>query len=119
MTTDTTKLRELLAKATAAPWKAERSRSAELSWCDGAQCRLSADWKDSMGNTPEIAKLSKQNRRTVEKADANGALIVAAVNILSELLDEIDQLRELAIENKCLRTTLERISTPGGSRGET
>jgi hypothetical protein len=85
-TPDTKRLRELLAKATPGPWRAERIGEEE-----------------SLVHAPESAEqLAK--RRDVGHAcvfcdshhAANAELIAAAVNALPALLDEIDRLRRVA-----------------------
>jgi hypothetical protein len=95
MTTDTAKLRELLAKGTQGPWGQGQPD----------MTRIHPDWRDDDGNSTAecfhrngfaktIATVGKEDGdwRPTEQQFSDVALIVAAVNALPALLDEVEGL---------------------------
>lgn len=74
-------LRELLAKATPGPWKAELARTLVHIAGAGPVCSISV-------SPPRVPEKHIRNE-TVRTAGANAALIVAAVNALPALLDRL------------------------------
>lgn len=86
------RLRELLAKATPRPWY-----TLDPPWLTSGETSILAESPD-----PHVARficdfdmwaLDDEDDRKSENPDADAALIVAAVNALPDLLDEITRLR--------------------------
>lgn len=99
---DTTKLRALLAVATARPWRTDVWYGTDDGgWAAiGPHCVASeADGFDDAPETPSY-----------DQAMADAALIAAAVNALPELLDEVERLRARKAE---LCPCVRRYETPG------
>jgi len=98
--TDTQKLRELLAKATPGPWEGHglpyRGMDDPVITSQGGMyiCQLTYD---------------QQSITQEHDVDADAALIVAAINALPELLNEVEMLRA---ERDRMREALARIAKP-------
>jgi hypothetical protein len=82
--TDIEKLRELLAKATPGPWYYYEGEIEDGKQIEGADLR---------GNGASVWRIDMGDYDALD--NANAALIVAVVNALPELLDEVERLREL------------------------
>jgi hypothetical protein len=111
--TDTAKLRELLAKATPGPWKtiqAAKPNGAEQS----IDCGIFAGRDDLLAETFEIVGYLDGKGSPYKKlpSEVNAALIVAAVNALPALLDEIDKLRAAVDAAKNMADLENRYSPP-------
>lgn len=118
--TDIEKLKELLAKATLGPWEAFEYDCGDVSWYDhnGPCPGIFAPDQDCGivhwdGFKQQYWSSANGNQKQIE---ANAALIVAAVNTLPELLDEVERLQrsiELIMENckASMATYKERIET--------
>ena len=104
MTTDTKKLRELLSKATKGPWQIVMARNEEGSTCymvrEHTHSSVVVERDQYWPENYEPKTDSDGYWLPDEKMDAlphrvgNAALIVAAVNALPALLDEVEGLRE-------------------------
>lgn len=101
--TDTKKLRELLALATTRPWKANTADKTGEDWLIGSLGNSNEDGQDWIVTTDRV-------RASELDGDAkfDAALIVAAVNALPALLDELEALRA---ERDRMREALEDRNT--------
>jgi hypothetical protein len=104
MTTDTARLRELLAKATPGPWYADTSTPGEIVIYGGERF---------IGNVS-----ARVQQRMFDLDATNAALIAEAINALPGLLDEVDRLRNaVAREIAAWGTYLATPQDRGGSSG--
>jgi len=84
--TDTQKLRELLAKATPGPWENSNGHI-------GLYIEERPEWS-AIANVEH----HPDQGASADEGNSNAALIVAAVNALPDLLDEVERLRKPAQE---------------------